>query len=118
MYLVNDTIEHVSKDFRRNSSENKYFCATAGFFKICWPNRSVLKIGFLAPPPLASPLEEVLEDEALGDGWCALENRSVVARGMMAEEKMRDSDHGQYLCLCLTFTWSKSLHLLDEGFSL
>jgi hypothetical protein len=32
-------------------------CATAGFFKICCPNRSVLKSGLLVPlPPLFSVL--------------------------------------------------------------
>jgi hypothetical protein len=47
---------------------------------MCWPNCSVLNIGF-------RPADEEedfasLDDDAFADGWCARENLSEVARGM------------------------------------
>lgn len=56
-----------------------YAWATRGFFRMCWPNRSVLNIGFRT----ALESSEVFEDAFFADGSCARENRSVVARGMV-----------------------------------
>lgn len=56
--------------------------ATAGFFKICWPNLSVLNNGFLTA---LESSEDLGVDFAFADGWCAREKRSVVARGMLNE---------------------------------
>ena len=62
-------------------------CATNGLFRICWPKRSVLKIGFRAPPP-----ED--EDSAFAaffaEGMCARENLSDVAFGMVIETLMEE----------------------------
>ena len=57
-----------------------YAWAIRGFLRICWPNRSVLNIGFRTPDP--EPSEPLYESFFFADGSCALENLSVVARGM------------------------------------
>lgn len=57
--------------------------AVCGFFRICWPNRSVLKMGLCAPE---EELEEAAAlDFAFADGWCARLKRSEVARGIADE---------------------------------
>lgn len=64
--------------------ENTHSCAILGFFRICCPNLSVLKIGLCAASelPLAWP-DFDFEDEAFAEGWWAFEKRSLVARGIL-----------------------------------
>jgi hypothetical protein len=66
-------------------------CATRGFFRICCPNRSVLKIGFLVPDDEGPELSFVdfLPDFLIAgftEGSCPREKRSEVARGMVSNQ--------------------------------
>lgn len=68
-----------------------YVCAIWGFLRICWPNRSVLKIGFRTPDELPSPLSWFFEELAAADfmeDGCVFEKRSDVARGISAVLKL------------------------------
>ena len=47
---------------------------------MCCPNLSVLKTGFRTEEEEALVLS--VDELALADGWCILENRSEVARGI------------------------------------
>lgn len=54
---------------------------------MCWPNRSVLKIGFRTPDELPSPLSLFFEDPAAADfieDGCVFEKRFEVARGILS----------------------------------
>jgi hypothetical protein len=56
-----------------------------GFLSMCWPNRSVLKIGFLTEDEDDSPWP--FDALRFAEGWWAFENRSDVALGMAAASK-------------------------------
>ena len=65
--------------------------ATRGFFRMCCPNRSVLKIGFLVPDDEGPELSFVgfLPDFLVAgftEGSCPREKRSEVALGMAGHE--------------------------------
>ncbi len=60
-----------------------------GFLRMCWPNRSVLKMGFLTEyEDDSSPFFDTFD---FAEGWCALENRSDVALGMTALSRLTNT---------------------------
>ena len=51
--------------------------------RICWPNLSVLKMGFRAPEEDPDASAEAFD---FADGWCARTNLSDVALGILMRE--------------------------------
>jgi len=90
LHLVDDTLEkELVTTYLIKPAKNRtaHPWATRGFFKICWPNLSVLKIGFLVPDDEGSKLSFVcfFPDFLAADfteGSCPREKRSEVALGM------------------------------------
>ena len=79
-HQINNSKTKFSLKAYAEMQEDTYDCAVCGFFRICCPNLSVLKMGFrVAEEPEAS----AFEDFDFAEGWCALVNLSDVARGIV-----------------------------------